>query len=272
MFRIAWMNFRKWGSSCRVGMVLASVLVFTFIRTDPVRTLAKGLGLSVTPYFFPFQMADGITRLLFYFALILLLCDAPFTDSQQMQVMIRAGRKRWFMGQILYVFLASAVYFLVVAAASVVLFVPYVAPSCRWGSVLIACAEGNGLTETYIPDVIIKSYTPVRACLLSYGINTGIGTLLGLLIFLGNMFQSRIFGPAMAMGWVLFSNIGAWTYVKAVGYISPVNWAGLTMFHDGEFGISYGYAAAFLSVGCAFLSALILRRARHYNIEALEEI
>ena len=44
------------------------------------------------------------------------------------------------------------------------------------------------------------------------------------------------------------------------------------MFHDGEFGISYGYAAAFLSVGCAFLSALILRRARHYNIEALEEI
>ncbi|MBR1865287.1 MAG: hypothetical protein IJ801_02145 [Lachnospiraceae bacterium] len=266
------MNFRKWESNYRVYVVLASVLVFTYIRTDPVRTYAQGLGLSVTPYFFSFQMADEITRLLFYFALILLLCDAPFTDGQQMFVLIRTGRRKWFLGQILYIFLASAVYFLVVAAASVVLFIPYVAPSLQWGSVFTACAGGNALTETYIPDIIVKSYTPVQAWMLAYAVNTGTGMLLGLLIFWGNLFRSRIFGPAMAMGWVLFSNVAAWSYIKMVSFISPVSWVGLTMFHSGEFGVTYGYVAAFLVGSCVLLSVLILYRSRYYNIEALEEI
>ncbi|MDD6071474.1 MAG: hypothetical protein PUC12_11800 [Clostridiales bacterium] len=272
MFRIAMMNFRKWGSTYRVYVVLASVLVFTYIRTDSIRTYAKDLGLSVTPYFFAFQMADGITRLLFYFGLILLLCDAPFTDSQQMFVLTRTGRRKWFMGQILYVFLASAGYFLLVAAASIIMFIPYVAPSLKWGTIFTVCADSNTLTGIIIPQIILESYTPLKACLLAFAVNTGIGTLLGLLIFFGNMFKSRIFGPAMAMAWVLFSNISSWTYSTLMHHLSPVTWAGLTVFTGKENGVSYGYVAAFVIIGCLVLSGLILRKSKHYTIEALEEI
>ena len=272
MFRIAMMNFRKWGSAYRVYVVLASILVFTYIRTDPVRTYAQDLGLSVTPYFFAFQMADNITRLLFYFGLILLLCDAPFTDSQQLFVFMRTGRRKWFMGQILYIFLATAAYFLLVAIASIIMFIPYEAPSLRWGTVYTICAESTILTGTYIPKIVVDSYTPIQACLLTFAVNTGIGTLLGLVIFLGNLFKSRIFGPAIAMGWVLFSNISSWTYISSVRYLSPVTWAGLSMFNGKEDGVSYGYAAAFVTIGCLLLSVLILKKAKNYTIEALEEL
>lgn len=272
MFRIAMMNFRKWGSTYRVYVVLAAVLVFTYIRTDPVRAYAKDMGLSVTPYFFAFQMADDITRLLFYFGLILLLCDAPFTDSQQMFVLSRTGRRKWFLGQILYIFLASAVFFLVVAAAGVILFIPYVAPSMKWGTVFRICADSNALTGVFIPKEVLTYYTPLQACLLVFVVNTGIGTLLGLLIFYGNLFRSRIFGPAMAMGWVLVSNISAWTFNTLIRRLSPVSWAGLTVFTDKGSGISYGYAAAFITAGCLLLSGLILIRSNRYTIEVLEEL
>lgn len=248
------------------------ILVFTYIRTDPVRACAREMGLSVTPYFFAFQMSDAITRMLFYFGLILLLCDAPFTDSQQMFVLSRTGRRKWFLGQILYIFLASAVFFLLVAAASVILFIPYVAPSVKWGTVFQICADNNAYTGVVMPKTILTSYTPLQACLLLFAVNTGIGTLLGLLIFFGNLFKSRIFGSAMAMAWVLVSNIFSWYHNDLMRHLSPVTWADLTLFENPASGISYGYAAGFIITGCLLLAGLILIRSKRYTIEVLEEL
>lgn len=66
MLRSMCNNFRKWKSSYRVFIVFLSVLVFTFSREDYLRQYAQDVGLAVTPYFFAFQMDDGITRMLFY--------------------------------------------------------------------------------------------------------------------------------------------------------------------------------------------------------------
>ena len=100
MLRSMCNNFRKWKSSYRVFIVFLSVLVFTFIREDYLRQYAQDVGLAVTPYFFAFQMDDGITRMLFYFGVVLLFCNAPFMDDQQMFVLVRTGRLRWFAGQL----------------------------------------------------------------------------------------------------------------------------------------------------------------------------
>lgn len=91
MLRSMCNNFRKWKSSYRVFIVFLSVLVFTFIREDYLRQYAQDVGLAVTPYFFAFQMDDGITRMLFYFGVVLLFCNAPFMDDQQMFVLVRTG-------------------------------------------------------------------------------------------------------------------------------------------------------------------------------------
>lgn len=111
MLRSMCNNFRKWKSSYRVFIVFLSVLVFTFIREDYLRQYAQDVGLAVTPYFFAFQMDDGITRMLFYFGVVLLFCNAPFMDDQQMFVLVRTGRLRWFAGQLAYIVAANLVYF-----------------------------------------------------------------------------------------------------------------------------------------------------------------
>lgn len=112
MLRSMCNNFRKWKSSYRVFIVFLSVLVFTFSREDYLRQYAQDVGLAVTPYFFAFQMDDGITRMLFYFGVVLLFCNAPFMDDQQMFVLVRTGRLRWFAGQLAYIVAANLVYFL----------------------------------------------------------------------------------------------------------------------------------------------------------------
>ena len=60
-------------------------------------------GMSGDAILFAFQMDDGITRMLFYFGVVLLFCNAPFMDDQQMFVLVRTGRLRWFAGQLAYI-------------------------------------------------------------------------------------------------------------------------------------------------------------------------
>lgn len=272
MFKSAITNFRKWGSCYRLYVVIASVLVFTYMRTDPIRSFAAAKGLSVTPYFFAFQFSDGITNMLFYFGLVLLLCNAPFTDSQQMFVLMRTGRRRWFIGQLLYMFLANICYFLFIAIASILMFIPYINISNDWGTILKLCAENLSLVGTAMDSQIITSYTPIQACMITFIVNVGIGTLISLCIFYGNMFKSRIYGSAIAVAWIVFSNV-----VKVLGWdnlivLSPISWANIVIFTKKSSGITYAYVTIFLFVGIALLTGLILHKSKKYTIDALEEI
>lgn len=271
MMQLVWNNFRKWGSTWRNYVVVVSVLVFTYIRTDPIRTCAKSLHLSVTPYFFAFQMYDGITRMLFYFGLILLLCNAPFVDNQQMFVLQRTGRKKWFLGQILYIAMAVAVYFLIVATAGILLFIPQVSFSSGWGTVFTLCADHSMVSGTVVSKEMIESCTPVQACLIVFVLNWGIGMLLGLVVFYGNLFKNRVFGPAFAMGLVVFSSLISFIGWNQARYVSPVTWAGADVFFRTKDPVSPVYAAVFLITGCLLLGFLIMRKSKRYTIEALEE-
>lgn len=273
MLRSAWNNFRKWGSNYRILVILLSVLVFTFIRTDYIRSYAQEQGLSVTPYFFAFQFDDGITRMLFYFGLVLLFCNAPFTDAHQMFVLIRIGRRRWFAGQILYIFLATLCYFFVIAAVGALIFVPRLGFSTDWGSVFRICAEDNMLVGVYMHKEIIEHYTPITACLLTYIMNVGVGLLLGLVIFYGNMFRSRIFGPAVAGAWIVFSNMVDNLYLPlSMQYISPLHWTTLYSIQRNVKPISVWYIVTFEVVGYILFIGLIMNKSKKYAIEALEEI
>ncbi|WP_419042097.1 hypothetical protein, partial [Holdemanella porci] len=89
MFRSMWCNIRKWRNNYRVYIAFLAVAVFTYIRSDSIKNYAALKGLSVTPFFFTFQMDDSITRMLFYFGIILLLCNAPFIDEHQLFTLSR---------------------------------------------------------------------------------------------------------------------------------------------------------------------------------------
>lgn len=272
MVRGALLNFKKWGTNYRIYVILVSLLAFTVIRADYVRSYAINMELAVTPYFFSFQFDDGITRMLFYFGVVLLFCNAPFVDNQQMFVLMRIGRKHWFLGQMLYILLANLCFFLVTAVASVIVFVPQVSFSADWGTIFRICAENNQAAGVIMHQEIIEYFEPWMACLLTYVLNVAIGTFLGLVIFYGNLFRSRIFGPAIATGWIVLSNMIDVTQVEALKYISPVHWGTLYTLVRRDKPIPAWYVAAFLICGSVFMGVLIMKKSKRYSLDALEEI
>ena len=161
MFRSMWCNIRKWRNNYRVYIAFLAVAVFTYIRSDSIKNYAALKGLSVTPFFFTFQMDDSITRMLFYFGIILLLCNAPFIDEHQLFALSRLGRKKWFCGQILYILLANVIYFAWMFFVSIIVFIPWVAPSAKWGDIWINLSHNPALAGVVLHEEAVIYFSPI---------------------------------------------------------------------------------------------------------------
>ena len=71
------LNVRKWSSCYRIYMIVPLIIVFTNIHAKWIYRYIEDQQLAISNWYCVFQMGDGITRMLFYFALILLVCNAP---------------------------------------------------------------------------------------------------------------------------------------------------------------------------------------------------
>ena len=275
---IAVLGIKKWLSSPRMYVVFLMLAVFEWTLIGDVRAYAISIGMSISCWYFPFLFVNNINCIFYYFALILMYCNAPYVDEHQLYLMLRSGRRNWFAGQLLYTVASSVLFFAGMAVLSVVEFIPNVGFSAEWESVLVKLSQnpaayGHGLYLN-VPFQILQTYSPWHAFLLCFFINVGVGILLGLLIFSVNVWKSRGYGAAAALAWVAVSN----TVTQKIGLrrwmvvLAPTSWTNLSLYCERNSRVSVGFAATFLLAGIAVLSVLILIRAKKYSIEALEEI
>lgn len=276
VLRIAAQGIKKWGSQPRMYMVLFSIIVFLWTQVQDVRGYAAAQGLGVSCWFFPFLFSHTICAVFLYIGLILVYCNAPFVDRQQMFVMLRSGKRTWFLGQLLYVVLASAIYFSVVALFSMAEFLPHLGLSADWGTVLRQAVQYPDQTGVYlsIKKRTLEAFSPLRGFCLVFLVNVGVGIFIGQLVFLVNLYKSRAYGSVAALGVVILADL-IWyeggPFKNWIKYISPVSWTSLNFYGMKNDGISIGYVGCVLVILNLVLAFLIMRRSKHYSIEALEE-
>lgn len=234
------------------------------------KAVCAGCGTSGDTIFFAFQMDDGITRMLFYFGVVLLFCNAPFMDDQQMFVLVRTGRLRWFAGQLAYIVAANLVYFLWTALTTVLVLIPQVGFSTDWGGIIRMCAENNGLAGVVMHKEIVEAYTPLAACLITYGLNVLVGTLLGLVVFLGNMLGSRIYGSAVAIGWIVFSNMIDVVRLPKLRVLSPLHWTTTYAYLRSDDAVPLWYILAVEIAIILVTGFIIMKKSKTYTLDAIE--
>ena len=143
--RIAKMHFRKWTKDPRYVVLFLFLLVTEQMQTEGMWEQAKTLGVSVNGLsVFPTMINNQVVLgpLIMLGGILLLFCDAPFWDKNQKAVMIRAKRKRYCMGTILYVFYASVLYVTVIVGGSLLMNIRNLGFSNEWGSYFESVAAG----------------------------------------------------------------------------------------------------------------------------------
>lgn len=280
-FAACFQNFRKWTSNPRILIILLLLITFINIAEQGIKLFAQYVHIAVSACVFPFIMAHWYQLFIIMFGLIMLFCDAPFLDDQQPYVVIRTGKRCWLTGQILYIFLGSAVYFLVVWFLSILVLFPNVAFSAQWGKIIRTLAETDAGAQFHINLIfqqsIVRQFSPLQAVGLSFFLSWLAGSFLGLLMFVINMHTSRATGALIASGVVLFEIIayeGGGFNLYLLKYFSPVSWASLNLldFTGTSQNPPFGYAVIILTVMNLVLIILAFLSMRKKNIEVLPQI
>lgn len=274
VFRITAQNFRKWQTDYRIWIIALFLIIMTLIYVDDVKKVSDYTGGGMSVWIFPFLYSQFYTKVLFTLPVILMFCDAPFVDKNQLFIMMRTTRTKWLCGQLLYIVLASGIYYLFIFAVSILSTVFYGDFSLEWGKTLNMLAyspEAAYDVKVYsltISRIVVEYFTPLLACFYTFILSWLSAIFLGLVVFVCNLFTgSRIWGIAASSFFIILS-ISA-KGIRNLDRFSPISWStldgidvgGLTFHPD----IVYCLCAFASLIGALAAAVIIFGRRKSFD-------
>lgn len=271
VFSIAFQNFRKWRTDSRIWLIAAVQLTMVLHALD--KNIRVYVDLDTTPmtaWAFVALRSYNFQKMLLNTPLILLFCNAPFTDRNQTFVYLRSGRLKWLCGQILYIIMASGIFFLTMFLESV-LFAGHGAKfTLDWDEAALA-----------VPAIKMLSiyFTPLSAVGFTLLFSWLSGIFIGLLMFFCNyMTGSKPFGAFVSSFFVMFGIIASYSedhnvVMNSLVRFSPLSWMQLNSIAIGKerFRPSFAYVMCVYSGLIVLLTAAILIFGRRKSLDIRED-
>lgn len=272
-------NLRKWQTDYRVWCIAVLLLVMVSICADDLRHIAAELGTKTPIWIFPFLFIQGHTKVIYTLPLILLFCNAPFTDANQMFVFMRSGRMKWLCGQILYIAAASAVYYLFLFVISVLLTAFGGEISPEWGKTLDAMSitdyRKNNVHAVEVSYNIVAFFKPLQAVWFTFLMSWLGGMFIGLTIFFLNLVsETQYLGLTVSSAFVLFSSAVKIDYSWGkLLWFSPISWITLNNIDVGGLTKNppFAYCAGVLGGLVVVLAAAVLIFGRKKSLDVKGE-
>lgn len=238
IFCICFQNFRKWSTDYRIWMIAILIFAVCFDHANSMSKAANAFGTSGSMWLFPFASTQFYVKLVFTLPIVLIFCNTPNAEGNQILVLARTGMTKWLIGQALYVIFASAIYYIYIFICTIITALPFSEISSEWGTILQTMAyNSNDVLEMNINYIfvdarILRSFTPFSACWYTFLLSWLDGIMLGLIIFFCNM-VSRIkyLGSSIAGIIVVlscFTEQEGQFGLNHLIYYSPVSWTSLS--------------------------------------------
>lgn len=262
------------GQKIKNGKMLSFFLLMLLVLTDynrPMRIFAEKMKYPVSWCVFPFLMSGYTFLILFWFGIIFINSDIPFTQHSNMYQVIRTGRLKWGIGQIIGIIVRSIAVVGGTAICSIFTLLPGVEWTNEWGKLLHTAALQGMTMEQNLQYVIyygiLQEYEPLQLMGIVFIITVLTAIFMALLMFLICVYLNRVFAVAVTTGatilvfWVL--NVLPDVKYK-IAYWTPAIWPQIAKTTTPEYGRywmpSLSYMIVFLGVGIIIMSFLILFR------------
>lgn len=268
IFYISFQNIRKWKTDYRVWMLAILILLITHGQISEISRAAAYIGTAQTPWIYPFLYAQFYMKLIYTLPLLLLFCDAPFLDNNQGFLISRTGRTKWCFGQLLYIVLTSALYYLFIIFLTILFPLFQMDWTADWGAILQTLSRTNVMGELEITTFTINQnvlayFTPFQAMWFTFLVSWLSGVFLGFLVYACNIcLQKKIFGGMVGGFLILLSAFlsNENPTGKGASYFSPMSWNTLNQIDIANMtnSPSFSYVMTFYLAGSALLIGIIL--------------
>lgn len=286
-------NINRWKKDLRVWLVLLFTLfiIIEYLKGYTIYGMAEGKKMTFCMLPILFQTCDISLRapkVLWHTGFILLLCDAPFLYQNTPYVIMRSSRKKWWIGECMYIFEVAFIYMLFITITSSAVSLPIASFENDWGEALTDFLYG---TDTMTVEQLLGKYMlglgePARAVQMlypfacqAYTFFTGLASffILGLLIYLINLMQKNIlWGLGTAFIFVFLDPLLYFSASSLKKYwlqaFSPVCWTSVECINilGSRFFISIPFVTATSLIVISVLIILIALSSRKIMVEVRE--
>lgn len=279
IFCIAMYSIRQWITNPRIICLFVLMSAFVWNDFEVIGDLTGRTGIKTNPLIFPFFSSDPVKQLILLAGIVFLFSDAPFINKNQPYIILRSKRISWVLGQILYIVMASAIYFLFLMLVSILVLLPYATFATNgWGKIIHTLAQTDAGAQIKLQFGITKEittfYSPFEAFGLSFLLHWGAACFLGLILFVINLNFNRMLG-LVGGGVILFFDLLVTNMLSPTFYhFSPVSLSRLSVLDP--MGVSLfpnlTYPFVFFSVSIVVLSALLIVSIKKVSIEITPEL
>lgn len=271
--RVCKNNILKCSLNNRTILLYILLFIVVYSYSKQLTTFTTTMPYNIMPCTFPFFLNNRICKYLIMTGIVVLFFDAPFIGNNEKYVVIRSGKKNWAIGSVIYIMCATAIYFLILTLFSIIVFIPNIYFSNSWGKMMNTVALNPMKSwPLYIDYIILETYTPMKAYLISLFLNWCAGTMIGLVMLLVNIYLKQYIGVIAALVIismdVLFDPSAILTSPNKYMYISPLTLTNLRVLDQNNLGLTPSFMMVviyFLGL-ISILSTVIIWRAPKTDI------
>lgn len=251
--------------------LVAMLLIFStaYYLTRGLPELCDAYNARVQPLgVFVFSTTSYFTGFMYLFSFLLIMCDAPFIDDTQTQVILRVGKTAWLWGQILYIALTTLAFWLLTVAACIINLLPYCEFSISsWGKIIISMARDLFATPGFgVSAAIVNNYSLMQGFFWALLLQMLMTLFMGLIVLCVNLGTGKKYGVMVPFAMLFFH----WQFIGGFGFpyvllkVSPVSLANLMLLDPQAKTVfpTLSYASIFFLAGIALCVVLALRLIR----------
>ena len=164
--RVCQIRLRKTFTTPRFYVALLWIAILFHVMTVGIRGFCEQTGVDVTFWMLPFMTRYNGDQIIIVLGALLLFCDAPFLEPNSGWQILRAGRKSWFWGNMLYIVVVSFFYTICLSMIPVLLVFPNVGWETGWGKVISTLAQTNAaytFDQEPLDYLILSRFSPQEA-------------------------------------------------------------------------------------------------------------
>lgn len=257
-------NLKKGFENSRIFMILVIITLFLVDNLVPVLNFCRSVNIPVAPYAFVFVINDVVFQVVLFAGLLGILCDAPFEDDSYKYMLPRARKLGWSIGQILYILKVSFIYLVVIIGATIIPFIGNMCISERWGKIWGTLGRTSAGMEFHlslgISNVVLESYKPANAVVISIVLEYACFVWIGLLVLFINKVAKKAIGTVVGAALVLLDICIENDWVEWAYKFSPISLARISTYSGFalKFHVNLSYGTTFFIAGIVILSILCI--------------
>ncbi len=243
-----------------------------------IRTFCISTGIKSAPWLLPLLTEETGNQMFIIIGTIMLFCDAPFLNANSEWQILRAGRKNWYWGNMLYIGLLSLAYAVILGMIPMILMVPHVEWMSGWGKILGSLAQTSAAAQLGIDQLnynIMAQYSSVQAMVLTILPIWLNAVLIGVVNYAFNLIIKK--GAGMAISVIIGLSPLLMTKLarfKIGYYAAPPLWMSLAYYSKDGYGYypSFGYVYGVLLCAIGVCMLIAFWGVKKMDLNTVEEI